>query len=876
MNEQTPVIHRQTSTQQEKSHEISAVWHLFFRSTVLQERSSEREKQAEPASIIIMDDDEDEDGWGDHEDDLNELDNDEEAEGSGEHHDSNNKNNSTKNSGDDFFGDEGQEEEEKKESKGAVAAAAAESSVAPQRPLPRRMEDETPVKETPPAEGWDDFDISDHHPNNIDHNIEEHVVSTTTTKDFSPIHGSSQPRSNGGGGGGGVPPNDHTIRTFLSAVPMKNDPTVAGRTTPVTTNKTTSAAGGADHDGWDDFGNDEDAEDFFGDSKGRIDEDQVAAATSPIVGPNNNKASAPPTTRSTTTNETATIPRAPPIPVTSRLALELSDYILALPKHLHSIQMVLAAEYNTVEKAMELTTYYRSRPALLQYTIEKEVSRLDYTVVYQGDVATDQAAVRQMLASAAAVAQDDHHGDSGAITICTRCANQSLLADLLQVLTGSDRVVRPQYMATAVATTCRFHVDLDAGVVQAIATLELSLPMSNGRWKIAEIQGMVVFEPEQRSVTFRVPDIRLLTHPEQQDEMAWHNALHNSASLLEEMRSAGGDDNDHDMQQQQHYDAQQHQQINFRDRFLQSQNMLQASAAGAVQGMKSAWQDIDAATGFGNKLKHMLPDTSALVQQAEEAASAMAAPKHRPTSILGGLVRSLAKSVVLPDVVVDHDDEAEYYQAPPVAAAPPKLYNKVSVTAGQPVAAAAAAATVASSRSVPTIPRLYNRDDDRSSTAHHVTDSIGKPYVAATNNTPAIPQLYNRNDPVPRAAAAVATVAMAPHTTTVANQTDRPSLGTIRHNTTPSLTPQQYVSTESMVIADDDDNSNKNSADAEDAWGDDLSVLDGDENVQEEDDDAVDVSPGPVGTKRNTTVANRKRWVNPRLHACRSLVLLSK
>jgi hypothetical protein len=183
----------------------------------------------------------------------------------------------------------------------------------------------------------------------------------------------------------------------------------------------------------------------------------------------------------------------------------------------------LAEEYNTVEKAVVLNAILYWSTGL--YTIEKEVARMNYTVVYRRNVADTttstnlngdddgRTAVRHLLVSAAAdaTAEYDNDVDNTAIAICTRCANQSLLADLLQALTGDDRMIRLQYMATAIAIACRFHVDLDAAVVQAMAALRVSLPIPHMRWEVADLQVLVVCEPGQPAVTFRVADVRFLT-----------------------------------------------------------------------------------------------------------------------------------------------------------------------------------------------------------------------------------------------------------------------------------------------------------------------------------------------------------------------------
>jgi hypothetical protein len=266
----------------------------------------------------------------------------------------------------------------------------------------------------------------------------------------------------------------------------------------------------------------------------------------------------------------------------------------------------------------------------------------------------------------------------------------------------------------------------------------------------------------------------------------------------------------------------------------------------------------------------------------------------------------LAKSVVLPDVHVeddDDDDDGGQHNYRAAIAATPQLYNKppVATMAGTPVPAAAGINVVAPSLSDASIPRLYNRDDnmDRSATTTrpNANFSAANPPLASSptrkDNALAISRLYNRTNPEhipPRAnASTVATRSL------VVEQQQR--LGT----TTTSLAPpqQNHVSTDGRVVPDTaglvfaDSNSN-NSADVEEVWGDDddlsLDNNDADDEIAQPDtttgvvamdDDDDDFSPlaAPIGIMRHTTtgtIVNRKRWVNPRLHARRSLLLVSK
>jgi hypothetical protein len=287
---------------------------------------------------------------------------------------------------------------------------------------------------------------------------------------------------------------------------------------------------------------------------------------------------------------------------------------------------VLQFEYNTPEKAHELVQYYTERPGLQEYTIQKELARMDYTAVtgHQPQVVTtsNKTEIAKLL-------QADH-------TLLSRCANQSLLADLLQVFTGPDMIVRPQYLATVIATTCRFRLDPAASTVRAEAAFELLLPTERGKWKIADVEAQVTFcfstssQQQQPFVEYSVTSIR-------PDDSLWNEYFDSAVELLSSLHPGEEEEEEEGMDQ------------NFRDVFLaQSQNALQNSAV----GLKSALEEIDSVVGISKKLKQIpsfLPKD--VIQAAEQCAHSP--PKVRPQSILGGLMRTgfskLAKSVTLPD-----------------------------------------------------------------------------------------------------------------------------------------------------------------------------------------------------------------------------------
>jgi hypothetical protein len=355
---------------------------------------------------------------------------------------------------------------------------------------------------------------------------------------------------------------------------------------------------------------------------------------------------------------------SPPSP----LVIELEAYLNQLPRLQSSVNAVLQYEYSTEEKAAELYQYYAERPGLVAYTVERELPRMEYTVVVMADAATRlEQLPNVMVTDKTEIATIIRSLDT--TTLLGRCANQSLLADLLQAISGHDLMVRPQYLASAVARTCRFRLDYVNGSVQADATLELSLPTENGRWKVAELDvrvvvgGMMMVHAGTTAphVAYTVTAIR----PTPRDEGTWIMYLQRVADTLTSL----------DQLEEAHIaNDTTIPNLDIRDLFLQqSQNLLIMSST--VVGMKSAWQDMDTVTGISSKFRHIpsfLPDH--VIEAAEQQALAPF-KEDRPTSILGGLVRSgwskLANSVALPEE--DPSLYQEYWQSSPPSVAP-RLY----------------------------------------------------------------------------------------------------------------------------------------------------------------------------------------------------------
>lgn len=511
---------------------------------------------------------------------------------------------------------------------------------------------------------------------------------------------------------------------------------------------------------------------------------------------------------------------------------ELRDYLLTLPAHANSVTAVLNAEYNTLTKAIELQQYYAERPALAEYTVNKELPRMDYLLTdVDGDVITDKAAIAQLLLS------------SG--SLCARCANQSLLADVLQVLTGEDRVVRPQYFATAIATHCRFRVDLAQHLVEVVCALDLSLPSEQGRWKVAEIRVVTIFqcshENKKPYVEFRLADISLTASPQDAD---FSLRLEQCGSFLEMLHES------QDPMETQ-IPRQQSGQQNFRDVFLQSQNRLQTTASDAVIGMKSAWQDFDAATGFGSKLKQLptfLPDTALLeAAEEEERLSTQSAVQNqpqqqqqkRPTSILGGLVRSLAQSVALPD------EDPTLYQdwkgapkAPATTASGiPRFYNQQTPPhKSKPTVQAAS--------------QLNLHPDDKAASAALGMPNIEAAVFGATRTMTGIPRLYNTETPVAAA------------------------IPCLYNKETPPTAPKPVVEKVVAPLPYRRDAVTRPASSepvVKDGWDDVDSDSNGDDDVEETAVETTSTATAPevslkswVYDPATDIIPTRKRWINPR------------
>lgn len=245
--------------------------------------------------------------------------------------------------------------------------------------------------------------------------------------------------------------------------------------------------------------------------------------------------------------------KSPPPPI----FWELKQYLEILPYLPRSINALLETEHNNnVQKAGELVRYYQERPGLVDYTLEKELPRMEYIWMdhEMGEpIHDDKPLVARLLMEEA---QTYSH------SILPRCANQSLLADLLEFLSDSnhrDSLIRRQFHMATQTRHVQFILDPNAGTVLVKATLTLTLPHpSKGMLPIATLHASCQFVPHLPLWHYHLESIQPLLKLDD-------NELLQVAFFLQELLS----NQDLDDCPQDHYGG----GDSFRDAFLQQTAM---------------------------------------------------------------------------------------------------------------------------------------------------------------------------------------------------------------------------------------------------------------------------------------------------------------
>lgn len=169
--------------------------------------------------------------------------------------------------------------------------------------------------------------------------------------------------------------------------------------------------------------------------------------------------------------------------------------------------------------AKDIQSYYADRPELRNYTLGVELDRdLDYTLILKdGQSVTDKTAIRDHFGyrknDDEKTDQYQGNGNVSKEELLIRASNQSLLADALVALTGSEEVLHsritqtkiglilpgPTLSMTSVVEKCHFTVDLQGGRVEAICVLAISVPIEDRRLVLARAILIANFQPGKKS-----------------------------------------------------------------------------------------------------------------------------------------------------------------------------------------------------------------------------------------------------------------------------------------------------------------------------------------------------------------------------------------
>jgi hypothetical protein len=269
---------------------------------------------------------------------------------------------------------------------------------------------------------------------------------------------------------------------------------------------------------------------------------------------------------------------------------------------MESVNRVLDDEKNNGETALQLCHYYHARPQLREYTIDTEVPRMDYQIIISDEmILTNPVEIQEYFI--------EHPVDNLVDDMLLRSANQSLLADILPLITGPDNIVRMQYMASSHAKKVRFVLDLrDMRSLHVDCTMIISIPSGlkePPKLDLASLRLMIEFSPEPSAPYVKY---QLLSLTPLIDVKVDSSNIHVAASNLDPMEVEAIEKAD-DLSGP-NFDA-------LRDNFLRS-------ALSAQSGFESAMRDLDGVVNISsklNKIRTVLPVLPSIddIVMAEEA-----------------------------------------------------------------------------------------------------------------------------------------------------------------------------------------------------------------------------------------------------------------
>ena len=215
------------------------------------------------------------------------------------------------------------------------------------------------------------------------------------------------------------------------------------------------------------------------------------------------------------------------------LVNELKRYLDWLPQAGAVWNAWLDEQYSGNDSlAQAAIQYYQQRPELVEYTLDKELPRMQYTWMSAAEgVVTDASHIALLLLQAS-------WSDDPLMRVWARSANQSLWADLVQSLTTTSTttsttcgdpheppppsLIRPHWHMAVHTHDVEWTLCPDTCTIVAKAVWELRLPHPQLQLvPIAQLTVSVQFSPQIPLVQYHVESMKPIRHDDLEDDDLW-------------------------------------------------------------------------------------------------------------------------------------------------------------------------------------------------------------------------------------------------------------------------------------------------------------------------------------------------------------------
>ena len=183
-------------------------------------------------------------------------------------------------------------------------------------------------------------------------------------------------------------------------------------------------------------------------------------------------------------------PAPPGLPTKEFFVYAIRDFERTLrdPLFLHRLNEEMIPE--KLSSCQEMIQYYKQRPELYTYTLTKELSRMNYTVVTEGGQRlTDEVTIREYAAMQRQSQPPEEEEASPPINdalslLLWKAANQSLFGDIITSLTRetNDGLIRPLFHTATLVNDISMTIDFgrDHPHITAECYLQVILPGGGG------------------------------------------------------------------------------------------------------------------------------------------------------------------------------------------------------------------------------------------------------------------------------------------------------------------------------------------------------------------------------------------------------------